>query len=160
MKIEWEETHGADVRVHAVAGPLGLLVVGDSLGAERWSVCVFDSDSSEEWARDDEFVGTLDEAKARAVALGLGTLSPWVEIARAEGAAQEREACLAVLAEAIAEDRNVKADWDRRCDLAASQGDRDRVAFWGNKSARVDDRLRLLVHIEEQIRARGKDGAK
>ena len=113
MQIVWKETsHILGVSGFAAVGSLELYVV-PLARAGRWVVAVDDASTRKELACDDAFMGTFDEAKARAVALGLGTLSPWVEIARAEGAAQEREWVLAASARLIAREQIAYSDADR-----------------------------------------------
>ena len=137
MLIKWKEKHPTlGVSGFAAVGSLELYVV--PLRAGLWAISVDDANTGKALASDDEFSGTFDEAKARAIALGLGTLSPWVEIARAEGAAQEREVCLSELRK-LAEKRDAMAENSEAPDFYRSQA-------------------AVLRIVEDAIRARNDGG--
>lgn len=157
MQIVWKETHPTlGVSGFAAVGSLELYVV--PLRAGLWAVSVDDANTGKALACDDEFRGTFDEAKARAVALGLGTLSPWVEIARAQGAAQEREKTLATISELIAQEQRIVSAARRNAETASAGGNRFGVERFDTRALAAEDRIVNLNKLVVAIRAR-KDGA-
>lgn len=88
MKFEWK---GPVSGVHwCEAGRLLLSVTEQRNG---WLIIVDNADTGSAHAFEDGFVGTLDEAKARAIQTGMECVGPFVDAARAE----EREACAKIV---------------------------------------------------------------
>lgn len=158
MQIVWKETrHIIGVSGFAAVGSLELYVV-PLVRAGRWVVEVDDAITCKQLACDDAFMGTFDEAKARAVVLGLGTLSPWVEIARAQGAAQEREKTLATISELIAQEQRIVSAARRNAETARARGNRFGVERFDTRALAAEDRIANLNKLVVAIRER-KDSA-
>lgn len=84
MKFEWK---GPVSGVHWCE--TGLLLLSVTEQRNGWLIIVDNADTGAVCASEDGFVGTLDEAKTRAIQTGMECVGPFVDAARAE----EREAC-------------------------------------------------------------------
>lgn len=128
MKVEWK---GPVSGVHWCEA--GLLLLSVTEQRNGWLIIVDNADTGSAHAFEDGFVGTLDEAKTRAIQTGMECVGPFVDAARAE----EREACAS----------EVRKLADKRASLAENS---DTPEFYSGQAA-------ALRIAEEAIRARSKE---
>ena len=135
MKVEWK---GPVSGVHWCEA--GLLLLSVTEQRNGWLIIVDNADTGSAHAFEDGFVGTLDEAKTRAIQTGMECVGPFVDAARAE----EREACVREL-EALAD--QVRTQLDATSTIALV----DRGELLAQRA--------MLSKAVSVVRARSKGGA-